>query len=44
MKHLDIILLIFALLIIVLTFGFKNIIAFYILISWIIIGLIGIFS
>ena len=44
MKHLDIILLIFALLIIILVFSFKNIIAFYILISWIIVGLIGIFS
>lgn len=42
MKHFDfdIIFLIFALLLIVLAFGFKNIIAFFILIGWDIIGLI----
>lgn len=43
MKHLDIILLIFALLLIVLAFGFKNIVAFFILIGWDIVGLVMFF-
>lgn len=43
MKHLDIILLIFALLLIILAFGFKSIIVFFILIGWDIIGLIMFF-
>lgn len=45
MKHFDfdIIFLIFALLLIVLAFGFKNIIAFFILIGWSVVGLIMLF-